>query len=82
MELQKLYNNVESELNNIALKGINMENLDVAWKLTDIYKNCIKIKAMSEPEVYMSQSEYVKQLEGIMQNASPEDWEAVRKYLS
>ena len=80
MFVKRLCDNVEGELHTITDKGINLENLDVAYKLMDIYKNCKKVMAMSEP--VESKSEYVTQLEGIMQNASAEEWEMVKSYLA
>lgn len=43
MVLDKLCDNVESELSAIVDRGLNANNIDSAYKLVDIYKNIKKI---------------------------------------
>jgi len=48
MDMYNLCNNLETELKKISDKGITTSNIDVAYKLIDMYKNIKKIEMMED----------------------------------
>lgn len=73
--LKRLLDNAEAELTNITNQGINHENLDMAFKLVEIIKDCKKIMVM-EP-----QKTIISELETLMSEATVEEKTAIREYF-
>ena len=90
MFVKRLCDNAASELHTITDKGINHENLDMAYKLMDIYKNCKKVMMMEEPQktsqrmtsVEEKRFEFINELEGMLTEASPEEKEYIQDYIT
>ena len=90
MFVKRLCDNAESELHTITDKGLNHENLDMAYKLMDIYKNCKKVMMMEEPQkqsqrmssVEEKRFEFINELEGILMEAGPEEKDEIQGYIT
>lgn len=52
MKLDRLCENIEAELNTISDRGLNSSNMESAYKLLDMYKNCKKIEYMKQEGSY------------------------------
>lgn len=50
MDMYKICENLETELKKISDKGLTSSNIDVAYKLIDMYKNVKKLEMMEDSE--------------------------------
>ena len=55
--IENLCENIEAELNTISDRGLNSSNMESAYKLLDMYKNCKKIEYMKQE---LAKEEYAK----------------------